>query len=192
MLEPEGYPDYPLDELLADLKKRRGFVDGVVVSGGEPTIDAGLPAFLRELKALQLQVKLDSNGLAPQVLSALLEEELVDYLAIDIKTAPRRYQELHTGPVRVDALRETVALLRDCAVAVEYRTTCIPELVAENELTEMAQLLEGAPLWVLQQFVPAHAMVPTWQQMEPYAASRLQSFARHIEPFVKEVRLRGI
>ena len=76
VLDPDSYPDYPLDELLADLKKREGFIDGVVVSGGEPTIDAGLPAFLSLLKESHLQVKLASNGLAPKVIAVYQPQQL--------------------------------------------------------------------------------------------------------------------
>ncbi len=192
VLDPDGYPDYPLDELLADLKKREGFIDGVVISGGEPTIDTGLPAFLRLLKQMNLQVKLDSNGLAPKVIASLLEQELVDYFAIDIKTSLKRYNELHTMPVAVDALRQTVELLNQATVEVEYRTTCIPHLVAEAEIAAMGELLQGAPLWILQQYVPVHAMVEEWQQFAVYEPEQLQALATRAESYVDQVKVRGI
>ncbi len=178
--------------MLADLEKRRGFVDGVVISGGEPTIDPGLPAFLAQLKALDLDVKLDTNGLAPKVVEQLLDQELVDYFAVDIKTAPGRYHELHQRPFAVNGLSETVKLLKQANVEVEFRTTCIPALVGFAEIEDMARLLEGAPLWVLQQYVPGHAMDPCWQAMEPYLPEVLHSFAEHMRSAAKEVYIRGI
>jgi len=192
VLDPDSYPDYPLDELLADLKKRDGFIDGVVVSGGEPTIDTGLPAFLSVLKERGLQVKLDSNGLAPAVIGSLLEQQLVDYFAIDIKTSLGRYNELHTQPVKIEALVETVDILKQAAVEVEFRTTCIPHLVTEAEIAEMGELLQGAPLWVLQQFVPMHAMVEEWQTFDMYRPEQLYTLAEQAQPFVERVEVRGL
>ncbi len=192
VLDPDSYPDYPLDELLADLKKRDGFIDGVVVSGGEPTIDTGLPAFLSLLKEKGLQVKLDSNGLAPAVINSLLEQQLVDYFAIDIKTSLKRYNELHTQPVKTEALAETVEILKQAAVEVEFRTTCIPHLVTEAEINEMGMLLQGASLWVLQQYVPLHAMIEEWKTLDPYQPDQLYVLAEKAKPFVERVEVRGI
>ncbi len=191
-MEPEAFPDYPLGELLADLKKRKGFVDGVVVSGGEPTIDPGLPAFLAEIKQLGLDVKLDTNGLTPQVIEKLLEADLVDYYAVDIKTSPARYHELHQRPFAVNGLRETVALLKQASAEVEFRTTCIPALVTADDIDLMAELLDGVPLWVLQQFVPAHAMDSAWQDMEPYSADVLHGFADRMRSAAENVYIRGL
>jgi len=192
VLDPDSYPDYPLEELLADLKKREGFIDGVVISGGEPTIDAGLPAFLSLLKQENLQVKLDSNGLSPDVISSLLEQQLVDYYAIDIKTSLSRYNELHTMPVATEALRKTVTILKQAPVEVEFRTTCIPHLVAEAEIVAMGELLQGAPLWVLQQYVPFHAMIEEWQQLDVYQPEQLYTLSGQAEKYVDQVQVRGI
>ena len=192
VLEPDNYPDYPLDELLADLEKREGFIDGVVVSGGEPTIDTGLPAFLTLLKERGLQVKLDSNGLAPTVIRSLLDQQLVDYFAIDIKTSLSRYNELHTRPVQTQALAETVDILKYAAAEVEFRTTCLPHLVTETEIDAMGELLRGASLWVLQQFVPLHAMAQEWQSFETYRPEQLHSLAERAGKFVDKVEVRGL
>ncbi|MFO7576694.1 MAG: anaerobic ribonucleoside-triphosphate reductase activating protein [Pelovirga sp.] len=192
VLDPDSYPDIPLDELLADLEQRKNFIDGVVVSGGEPTIDAGLPAFLSELKARRFQVKLDTNGLYPAIIARLLDEGLVDYVAVDLKTSLSRYPELHQAPVDATGLVETVALLRAAAVEVEYRTTCLPGLVTAGEIDAIGELLEGARLWVLQQYIPRHAMDETWQQMEPYPRQTLIEFADRAGRYAEQIQLRGI
>ncbi|MBN1959046.1 MAG: anaerobic ribonucleoside-triphosphate reductase activating protein [Desulfuromonadales bacterium] len=193
VLDPDAYPSYPLDELLADLKKRQGFIDGIVISGGEPTIDPGLPAFISTLKARGLQVKLDTNGLAPAVIEELLREQLVDYYAVDIKTSLNRYGELHTAPVNVNALGRTVELLKQAEkIEVEFRTTCIPHLVAEKEIDEIGGLLKDAPLWVLQQYVPEHAMIADWQEYTAYEPERLRALAVKAEAYVDQVQVRGI
>jgi len=192
VLEPEAFPDYPVDELLADLRKRNQFIDGVVVSGGEPTLDAGLPAFLRQLKALGLQAKLDTNALLPQVISALLEEELIDYLAIDVKTTPECYSELHTHPVVVGNLLESVELAKQASIEVEFRTTCVPQLIDAERIDQLGELLRGAPLWVLQQFVPEHSLQESWQQGEAFSQEQIERFAQQAKKYVKQVQLRGL
>ncbi len=192
VLDPGSYPDIPLDELLADLQARKNFIDGVVVSGGEPTIEAGLPAFLSELKKLDLQVKLDTNGLLPGVIANLLEQDLLDYISVDIKTSPGRYSELHTVAVDPAGLFATVDLLRDVAIEVEYRTTCIPGLVTRQSIDEIGTLLCGSRLWVLQQYVAEHAMFEPWQQLEAYPAGELRLFAAGAQAYVDQVQVRGI
>lgn len=192
MLDPGAFPNFPVSELLADLRKRKTFIDGVVVSGGEPTIDAGLPAFLRQLKDLGLQTKLDTNGLLPEVIAGLLEEDLVDYLAIDIKTTPQRYAELHSSSVSTTALQRCVELAKDATIEVEFRTTCVPQLVGSEEVAQLGELLRGAPLWVLQQYLPAHSLQLEWQQLESYTPSQLEEFGRQAEEYVERVQLRGL
>ncbi len=192
VLDPDGYPDIPVDELLADLKARRNFIDGVVISGGEPTIDAGLPAFLTELKRLDLQVKLDTNGLLPDVIADLIRQHLLDYVAVDIKTSPQRYSELHTVAVDATGLFATVALLDAADIEVEYRTTCIPGLVTSQEITAIGELVRGAPLWVLQQYVAEHALDADWQVLEKYPSGQIQQFAAGAQEYVQQVQVRGV
>ena len=184
--------DYPLAALLEQLERRRSFIDGVVVSGGEPTLSRQLLPLLRSVKALGLLVKLDSNGLKPTVLKKVIWEGLADRIALDLKTAPSRYTELHDGPVDPGALLESIALLQRGGVEVEYRTTCVPGLVGSEELQQLGALIQGAPNWVLQQFVPRYCMDPAWREVSPYTAAQLEELAavaRQLEP---QVRLRGL
>ncbi len=192
VLEPDTYPDLDPTDLLADLADRSSFIDGVVVSGGEPTLDGGLLPFLKEVKSLGLAVKLDTNGLAPQVVDKLIDEELVDYLAIDLKTTPERYPELHTGAVSPDKLIETIRLCAGAAVEMEYRTTCVPGWVDEEVIVKLGGLIDGAPLWALQQYHPEHALCEKAQQSTPYTPGQLQSFAELASRYAKRVIVRGL
>lgn len=192
VLTPQDYPDYPLAALLEELRERRAFIDGVVVSGGEPTLDPGLRPFLEGVKALGLQVKLDTNGLAPEVLERLLAAGLVDYLALDLKTAPRRYGELHSGPVDIAALERGVRLLADGGCDGEFRTTCVPGLVEAEDVHVMGEALRGARRWVLQQYVPQHALAESLRECEPHPVDRLREFAELAGAYAQEVTLRGI
>ena len=190
VLDPEQYPDYPLDELLDELKQRSSFIDGIVVSGGEPTLAPGLAGFLEQVKALGLQVKLDSNGLLPQVLSSLLERKLVDYLAIDFKTSPTRYSELHSQAVDTAALLASCRLTIESAPEYEFRTTCVPGLVTEKELHEMGVQIKGARRWVLQQYLPREQLLGNAPQ-EAYPVARFELLRQVAESYVEQVAGRG-
>jgi pyruvate formate lyase activating enzyme len=192
VLDPGSCPDIDPADILADLAERSSFIDGVVVSGGEPTLDIGLPAFLREVKALGLDVKLDTNGFAPQVTAALIEQGLVDYLAIDLKTLPGRYRELHPGPVFAEDLLETLRFSAGAPVELEYRTTCVPGWVDDDVIAGLGALIEGAPLWALQQYHPEHALCETARKVAPYHPERIQSFADLAGRFVQRVIVRGV
>lgn len=192
VLEPETYPDLDPDDLLADLAGRKTFIDGVVVSGGEPTMDSGLLPFLTQVKALGLAVKLDTNGLAPKVIDELIKGHLIDYLAIDLKTTPTGYQALHTGVVSVDRLIETVHLCADAGIELEYRTTCVPGWVDEDVIVNLGRLIYGAPLWALQQYHPEHALCEDARQVTPYSSGQVRSLADLASRFVQRVVVRGV
>ena len=192
VLDPESYPDLDPADLLADLAERKAFIDGVVVSGGEPTLHSDLLPFLTEDKALGLLVKLDTNGLAPQLIAELLDRKLLDYLAVDLKTSPKRYPELHSGPVAPDKLVETLRLCATAPVELEYRTTCVPGWVDEAVIVTLGELINGAPLWALQQYHPEHALCEQAQQVTPYASEQIQAFADLASRYAERVIVRGV
>ncbi len=190
VLDPDQYPDYPLDELLADLRQRRTFIDGVVVSGGEPTLAPGLEGFLAQLKEMGLQVKLDTNGLRPDVLERLFEGKLIDYLALDFKTAPARYAELHDGAVDWAALLESCRLAMTLAPEYEVRTTCVPVLVEEAEIHAIGAAIRGARRWVLQQYLPRPELLGD-APSEPRPVADLERFRGLAQSYVEQVEGRG-
>lgn len=192
VLDPTAYPDLDLVDLLADLGERRAFIDGVVVSGGEPTLSRDLISFLKEVKALGLLVKLDTNGLAPQVIAELIDKRLIDYLAIDLKTSPERYPDLHSGPVLSGKLVETLRLCAEVPIDLEYRTTCVPGWVDEEVIVTLGELINGTPLWALQQYHPEHALCEQAREVTPYSPERIQSFADLAGRYAQRVIVRGV
>lgn len=192
VLEPDAFPDLDREALLRDLAGRAPFIDGVVISGGEPTLDPELPAWLAAVKALGLAVKLDTNGLRPDMLALLLGQGLVDSLAIDLKTTPRRYGELHRGPVAADALVASIRLALEAPVAVEFRTTCVPGIVGPAEIEDLGELVRGAGRWALQQYHPAPALDPAWQELDPYPPARIIEMSEIARKYVGEVVVRGV
>jgi pyruvate formate lyase activating enzyme len=190
--DPDALPDYPLDDLFEELTTRRNFIDGVVVSGGEPTLDDGLLPLLRRIRKLGLLIKLDTNGLRPEVLAQVLGEQLADRVALDLKTAPHRYVELHGRREDGLALQRSVGLLLKGTAEYEFRTTCVPGLVEEQDIRQLGELLHGARGWVLQQFVPRYCLAETCRTLEPYPAQKLERLAEVAREYVPEVSLRGL
>jgi len=192
VLDPDQYPDYPVAEILTELENRRTFIDGVVISGGEPTLDPECINLMREIKALGLQIKLDTNGLRPDRMERMLTDGLIDYLAFDLKTAPARYGELHTAPVDLNALHRAIALVLNSNIDYEFRSTCVPGLVEAADIEAMGAAVSGARRWALQQFVPDHSLDTNLRQHPPLDDSILQSYAVSARRYVGEVLLRGV
>ncbi|KXS55948.1 MAG: hypothetical protein AMR96_05385 [Candidatus Adiutrix intracellularis] len=144
----------PLTEeaVLFFLRKRRPFLDGVVISGGEPTIQPDLAEFCKQLQSLGYQVKLDTNGSDPEVVRNLIERKLINYLALDLKSDPGNYP-LEIAPSRGEAILTTIALLKRAAIPYEFRTTCAAPFVNRETIERIAQAARGSASLFLQ---PCH------------------------------------
>ncbi len=141
------------ESVLSFLRARKGLLDAVVVTGGEPTLNIGLPSFIRCVRKLGFLVKLDTNGTNPEMVRNLVNEGLLDYVAMDIKTTLPNYSSLCRSLVDTGAIVRTINLLMDSPVDYEFRTTIYPGL-AEHDLRTLAELLTGAEKWVLQHYSP--------------------------------------
>lgn len=187
-------PSAPLmgeEELLAFLRQRKGLLDGVAITGGEPLMRRELPDLLRKIKDLGYAVKLDTNGSFPDRLRALVEEGLVDYVAMDLKNAPDRYGEtVGFQKLNLDPIRKSVEYLLSGAVEYEFRTTVVRELHRPEDLTAMAEWIRGAKRYFLQQFkqseqVPNESLTaPDYQTMQEYL--------QIVQEIIPTVELRGI
>lgn len=145
LVYPEQFsPSIPVSKILARLATRRSKLDGVVITGGEPTLQPNLATFLAEIKALGFATKLDTNGSHPEIVRALLDASLVDFVAMDLKAPWLRYAEAVGTEVNTACLVETIALLRNRGIAHQLRATCWPSLTAVD-CTEIAKLAIGSP-----------------------------------------------
>ena len=178
-------------ELLAFLAKRKGLLDGVCVTGGEPLLRPGLEGLLEEIKALGFPIKLDTNGSHPQLLARLWSLGLVDYAAMDIKNSPERYGETAGVPgLDLGPIRESVSWLLEGHVDYEFRTTLVRELHRPEDLDAIAAWLAGAPRYYLQNFVDSGNLIG--RGYHGFTAEQLQGFAERVRPFFGAVELRGI
>lgn len=165
VLNHDSLPDLPDDQILAPSAERRRFVDGIVISGGEPTLQPGLEDFVAMARERHLRIKLDTNGYRPDVLRRCLEARALDYVAMDVKTSWSRYSELAQVEIEVGRLQESIDLILSSGVDHEFRTTVVPGLVGVNEVREIALAIRGAKHYYLQAF----QAVPTvgWAESTP-------------------------
>ncbi|MBQ2061136.1 MAG: anaerobic ribonucleoside-triphosphate reductase activating protein [Oscillospiraceae bacterium] len=178
-------------ELLAFLEKRKGLLDGVAITGGEPCLHADLPALLEKIRAMGFAVKLDTNGCHPELLRAMLAGGLVDYVAMDIKNSPAKYaaacgvETLDLAPIR-----ESISLLMTLAPDYEFRTTVVAELHEASDFAEIGEMIRGAKRYFLQAFTDRDS-VP-FEGFHAPAKEDMLRFADAARPFVREVSLRGV
>jgi pyruvate formate lyase activating enzyme len=149
------YPQkIPLADVIDFLSRRRALLDGVVITGGEPTLWPHLFAFCRDLRQLKMAVKLDTNGSRPDVIRQAIQEELVDYIAMDIKTRPDHYGPPLCDRAAATLVRESIGLIMAEARDYEFRTTCVPPFVDESIMAHIAKEIRGARRYILQPFRP--------------------------------------
>lgn len=171
-----GTDEIPREEFLLFLNKRRGLLDGVAVTGGEPLLSPDLPAFLAEIKALGYPVKLDTNGSFPQRLEALIRDGLVDYVAMDIKNSPEKYALTAGKEGFLPAVKDSVELLINGSLPYEFRTTVVAEHHTAEDFHKIGQWLKGASQYFLQSYVDSGNILttglhaPTKEEMENYLA----------------------
>ena len=151
VLNPEGEPVIPVDDVLKVLKKRQGLLDGVCITGGEPTLHPDLSSFIADIKKMGYAVKLDTNGSRPQVIKSLVEQNLIDYVAMDIKNSPSRYGET-AGVSHLDfsCIEESVEFLKSGVVDYEFRTTVARELHTESDFRQIGTWIAGCRRYFLQ------------------------------------------
>ena len=179
------------EDLLAFLKKRRGLLDGVCVTGGEPLLRPDLPELLSQIKALGYPVKLDTNGGRPARLRALAERGLVDYVAMDVKNSPGRYGETAGTPgLDLAPLRESVSFLLQGTVDYEFRTTVVREFHDADSFKAIGPWIAGAKRYFLQSFVDRDTVLQ--EGLHPWDGETLEGFADLVRPYVQQVELRGV
>lgn len=190
---PDDYPDIPLSEVLAFLEERTGLLDGVVISGGEPTLQADLVAFAARCHDLGFLVKLDTNGSRPGVIRAMIDAGAADFVAMDVKAplTPSRYALAAGCDVDVARIRRSIDLLLENQVEYEFRTTVVPGVLSENDIAEIAQTIAGARHYYLQQFVPRDTLDPNMLERVPYPLDRLQAMAHLAKNWIGQVDVRG-
>lgn len=181
-----------VDELRSFLQKRTGILDGVCITGGEPTLQSDLPQLLRQIKALGYAIKLDTNGSNPQMLKALVKDSLIDYVAMDIKNCPDRYGETVGLSHMPEGVEESIRFLMEGAIDYEFRTTVVEEFHTEENILAMGQWLSrmGKPKKLfLQSYVDRDSVLR--RGLNSPDAEKMRRFQVILEPYADFVAIRG-
>lgn len=184
--EPETIPTIDLETVLASLEKRRGWIDGVVITGGEPTIYADLANLARTIKQRGFKVKIDTNGTNPDLLREIVKAGLVDYIAMDVK-APLDDRYSIAAGVEVDlrAISRSIEIVMSSDLAYELRTTLVPGIIDQSAIESISSSIKGAKKYVLQRFVPDNSLDSSYRNLLPFCDDfvlRLRDIARrHVE-----------
>jgi pyruvate formate lyase activating enzyme len=176
------------------LKKRKGFLDAVSVTGGEPLFQKGLKNFLFKIKQEGYLVKLDTNGSFSEELQNIIDANIIDYIAMDIKTDPFSYYPVICDDNNIsEKIFKSIQLIINSGVSYEFRTTCIKNIINEKSIETISKLIAGAKLYALQKFNDAKILSPEFfkNQNPAYSDKKILNFKNIAEKYVKKCILRG-
>ncbi len=179
-------------EVYRFLESRRTFLDGVVVSGGEPTLYPGLKSLLKKIKEIGYPLKLDTNGSNPSVIKNLIDEGLVDYIAMDIKTDPALYFFFAKYGCEPADILSSIKIIMDSGIDYEFRTTCVKPFISRPVIEKISSIIKGAKLYVLQHFQNKNVLDPDFFAAEDcgFSEDALLELKAAAEPFVENCIIR--
>lgn len=180
----------PFADILNYLRSRQGIIDAVVISGGEPTLMDDLKDKIIALRALGLKIKLDSNGSHPEVLQDLLDNNLIDYIAMDIKNSPSLYPlTIGTNEAPIEDITRSIKLIMESGIDYEFRTTLVEEFHSPTSIQEMGAFIRGAKRLFLQKFVDRDGVIR--RGLHPVSLKKAQEYQKTLSSQVKKCELRG-
>lgn len=177
------------------LKRRKGKLDGVAITGGEPTLWSDLLDFISRIKDMGFEVKIDTNGSNPDMLRRIVNSGNVDYIAMDVKAplVPEEYAKITGGWRDVNSIRRSIQIIMCSNIPYEFRTTIVPRFHDEKSITSIGEVIQGARLWALQGFVPADTVIdPALRREKAYPPWKIKKLAALAEKYVEKVELRGV
>jgi len=196
VLHPEDLPTVPFKEIGDYLKQHRDWIDGVVITGGEPTVHGDLPNLCSKLKDIGFLVKLDTNGTNPSMVRTLIEKGMVDYIALDVK-APLKEEKYPAvsgvdTKILLEKIRETVETLLDSKVEYEFRTTLVPTLHEKADVEEICMEIRGCQKYVIQNFKGGVETInPNFKGLKPFTDREMEAFLMLARKYVPDTILRG-
>lgn len=193
VLRPTTLPNLKEEDILAKLKERKDFIDGVVFSGGEPTLQP-LEDFLTKIKKLKLKIALETNGSNPAMLKDLLKKKLLEGIFMDIKGPLEKYEEITGVKIDKEKIKESVSLIKGNypKIAAEFRTTVVPKFIKTEDIKKIYSLTGGKVPFRLQQFQNKKTLSPSFQKIKPYSPEELEKILEEAKKYFHDVELRGI
>ena len=189
ILHPENFPDISHREINNYLLERKDFIDGICMSGGEPTLYPDLSAYFKGIKGKDFLIKLDTNGTNPKLLKNLIDFGLVDYIAMDIKSSLDFDNYSKAAGIKdkmmLEKVKESIELIMNSKIDYEFRTTVVPLLHSEETIVKIARYISGAKEYVLQNFSPLEkTLEPSFQKIKPYSDEKIQELSEKARKYV--------
>lgn len=192
VLDPGSLPAFPMEFFRRFLDSRRGWLEGICITGGEPLLHPGLSEFAASMKERGLLVKLDTNGSFPARLKDMIEEDLVDTIAMDVKAPLEKYQEVTGTAVDEKNIRKSIEIIMHSGRDYVFRITAVPGLIDKEGMKKIGRMLEGAKVFQIQQFVPVNTLDPVFERLKPFKREEIQELGKQVEGFFAEVRIEGV
>jgi pyruvate formate lyase activating enzyme len=187
----DAVENYTEDDIFDFLRKRRGTIEGVAITGGEPLLQKDIVEFISKVKELGFKVKLDTNGSFPEKLGEIIGRELADYVAVDIKNAPNKYAEtVGRMGYECDRISESIELLMKSDVEYEFRTTVVAELHTAEDIEDIGRWISGAEHWYLQNFVDSGDLI--CNNMHGLSSDIMNQYIEIARKYVPSAEIRGI
>lgn len=191
LVNPEEFSEsIAHDEIFSFLKKRMGKIDAVSITGGEPMLQKDLVQFIRKVKNLGYLVKIDTNGSMPEVLSELIGQRLLDWIAMDVKAPLDKYKEITRTSVNTGSIEKSIHLIMNSGIDYEFRTTVVKSLLNEDDIEKIGTLIKGADRYVLQKFVPSKTLNPKFMDKETFAETEFKRTFKTLNKLVHSVIIR--
>ncbi|MFQ5999569.1 MAG: anaerobic ribonucleoside-triphosphate reductase activating protein [Candidatus Bathyarchaeia archaeon] len=196
VLHPDKLPTIPLEEIENYLKKNRKWIDGVVITGGEPTIHSNLPDLCQKIKRLGLMVKLDTNGTNPTMARRLIDKELVDYIAMDVKAplTEEKYSKASgvNAKILLQEIEENIDALLEFNIAHEFRTTVVPTLHRKEDIEEICRKIKDCQKYAIQNYkTQVDTIDPKFKELKPFPERRMKAFLETAKKIIPNTILRG-
>jgi len=186
----KNQPRIPEQEFFDFLRKRRGLLEGVVLCGGEPTLHSDLPEFAKRIKEMGYLIKLDTNGSHPEMLNDLINKELIDYVAMDIKAPKEKYSQATGNRADLEKIQESINILKKGKVGYEFRTTVVPAFHKKEDIIEIAKWISPAKKYYLQNFRAEKTIDPKFEQIKPYPEEFLLDIQKDISRLFETCEVR--
>lgn len=183
------------DDFFDFLKERKDYLEGVCISGGEPTINLDLPEFCKKIKEFGYQIKLDTNGSNPEMLKSLIDKKLVDYAAMDIKAPKNKYAKIcgfgdASFNYLLEKIEKSIKILKEGKIDYEFRTTIMPGILEKEDILEIVDWIKPAKKYILQSFRPEKTLDQKFGKIKPHPEEFLFSLKKTISPFFESVEIR--
>jgi pyruvate formate lyase activating enzyme len=191
LVDPAQYGEtLPEKEVLAFLDRRRGKLDAVVLSGGEPTLQSDLLSFADRIREYGYLIKLDTNGARPDVLRKLIDAGLADYIAMDIKGPPEKYRCITKSDIQLETIKQSIELIMTSGIQYEFRTTVVKSMLQDGDLAGIVRLIKPSRIFVLQAFIPSKALDRRFLEETSFSRKELEQLRHGIKKDIPRILIR--